>query len=77
MTAPALDYVVGPWPGPRPVLEPSGPQVIPFPAVETNQTPRACPAKVWAVLGLEEPVRLPCGLLDGHDGNHVYHIEWS
>lgn len=36
-----------------------------------------CPATVEAVLGLPEPVTLPCGKLDGHDGEHEYRIGWT
>lgn len=36
-----------------------------------------CPATVEAVLGLPEPVTLPCGKLDGHDGEHEYWIGWT
>lgn len=36
-----------------------------------------CPAKVLAVLGLPEPVMLPCGLLARHVGPHHYRIEWT
>lgn len=36
-----------------------------------------CPAKVEAVLGLPEPVTLPCGNLEGHEGPHEYRITWT
>lgn len=38
---------------------------------------RACPSKVLAVLGLDEPTVLPCIGIEGHIGTHRYLIEWS
>ena len=42
-----------------------------------EQEHRPCPATYFAVLGMVgEPAQVRCGLLDGHRGHHVMHIEW-
>ncbi len=37
-----------------------------------------CTSTEIAVLGaVGEPVRLRCGQIEGHDGNHRFHMEWA
>jgi hypothetical protein len=36
-----------------------------------------CPSTVQAVLGFPRETTIPCGLLKGHKGRHVFSIEWS
>ena len=38
-----------------------------------------CPATTTAHLGFKglSGVRVPCGHLAGHDGPHVFHVEWT
>ena len=40
---------------------------------------KPCPSTQVAHLGIADPrgIRVPCGLLDGHSGPHVFHIEWT
>jgi hypothetical protein len=45
--------------------------------VTYNKGPHSCKAHTFGVLGFKQPVELPCVLIDGHDGNHRYVIEWS
>ncbi|MGN6245131.1 MAG: hypothetical protein ACTHQ3_15875 [Motilibacteraceae bacterium] len=43
-------------------------------------TPQAvlvpCTSSAVAVLGVPGPTRVPCGLLDGHDGLHEFCMMW-
>lgn len=38
---------------------------------------QACPATTLAVLGFPAPTRIPCGLTQGHPGDHRYTITWG
>ena len=38
---------------------------------------RPCPERGVAYLGFREPVVIPCGLRQFHDGPHAYHFEWT
>lgn len=40
---------------------------------------RPCPDSTIAVLGVDTPVRVHCGLLEGHlpKERHAFHLEWD
>ena len=42
---------------------------------------KPCPSTTFAYLGFQVPgltsVRVPCGNLAGHEGPHVFHVQWS
>lgn len=46
-------------------------------APQSAEKDAACPSTVTAHLGFKAERQLPCGLLAGHGGKHVFHIEWS
>lgn len=36
-----------------------------------------CPESTYAVLAVDEPTKVRCGKLAGHEGWHSFRIEWS
>ena len=53
----------------------------PAPVLDPGQSVRIggkpCQSQVQAILGFVEPTWIPCGLVEGHEGRHSFHIEWS